>query len=291
MKHCPKLFVVIFITLLFVLSAKSVNALTTTSITPPSVGVTARVGEYYLNLTGYASPFASIVLTSNGVFYRSTTADEKGYWVIKDILINKNFSDFCLEHIDYKNLGNSIACITIPPAKGNITRNDIFLPPTIALQRSQISAGGSAVIFGYSMPYAMVTIHASDGKTYTVKADGNGYYELTIENLKAGVYELYATATYQGKDSEKPVNTVKLTALSWWQQIIQFIMDILKWIIDRLKELGLGPLLLLFPLIPLIIWLILKIWPEAFTSIYENRIFIFLNPHKKKLHHAWFMGY
>ena len=67
--------------------------------------------------------------------------------------------------------------------------------------------------------------------------------------------------------------------------------DLLKKIQDFFTDLGLGPLWLLFPLIPLIIYLILKIWPDAFTSIYESRIFIMFNPRSKKLHHAWFMGY
>ena len=147
------------------------------------------------------------------------------------------------------------------------------------------------MVFGYTMPFSKVTIHLSDGKTYDVTSDGTGYYELTIPNLKAGTYELYATAVYNGQNSEAPSKTVRLVALSWWQMLINFLKEIIKWISDTLTGLGLGPLLLIFPLIPVIIYLILKIWPDAFTSIYESRVFIFFNPRSKKLHHAWFMGY
>lgn len=261
------------------------------SETEEPVHVSARIGEYYLNLSGFASPFASIVLTSNGVFYRSTVADENGVWEIKDILINKNFSTFCLQHIDYKNIGDSTTCLSIPPANSNITRNNIFLPPTIGLQRSQITAGGNAVIFGYTMPNASVTLHLQNGKTYTITADQSGYYELTLKNLKAGTYELYATAVYNGKPSENPSKTVKLTALSWWQQLIVWLKEFFQWLWSILTGLGLGPLWLILPLIPVIILLLIKIWPEKFTSIYNNRIFIMFHPKDKKLHHAWFVGY
>lgn len=256
----------------------------------PSVTVSAHVGAYRLNLSGYASPFASIILRSGGIFYRSTTADERGYWEIDDISINKDFSSFCLEHIDFRNLGSSTACFSVPPAKEDISKQNLFLPPTIALQRSEITAGGNAVVFGYSMPSSKVTIHLQNGKTYEVTADEHGYYQLTLKNLPAGTYELFATAVYQGQTSASPTTTVRLTALTWWQQILKWLHDLFNWLWSVLTGLGLGPLWLILPLIPVILYLIVKIWPEQFTFIYDSQIYVFFHP-QKKLHHAWFVGY
>ncbi|MBI5044693.1 MAG: carboxypeptidase regulatory-like domain-containing protein [Candidatus Levybacteria bacterium] len=268
-----------------------VLATTTISETEDPVKVSARIGEFYLNLSGFASPFASIILTSNGVFYRSTVADQNGFWAFKDILINRNFSSFCLQHIDYKNIGESTTCLSIPAANNNIDKKNIFLPPTIGLQRSQITAGGNAVVFGYTMPGATVTIHLQDGTTYTVVADKDGYYELTLKNLKAGVYELYATAVYDGKSSENPSNTVKLVALSWLGQLLQWLKDFFRWLWNVLTGFGLGPLWIILPLIPLIVYLLLKLWPEKFTFVYNNKMYLFFHPERKKLHHSWFVGY
>lgn len=281
-----------FVTLLgLVLSMISpVIAIQTKKITKPPVKVSARIGEFYLDLTGYASPYASIILTSGGVFYRSAVADKDGLWSINDILINKNFSSFCLQHIDYKNIGESTTCLTVPPADKDITKKDIFLPPTIGLQRSEIVAGSDAVVFGYTMPGSSVTIHLKNGKSYVVTADINGYYELTIENLEAGVYELYATAVYNGIPSENPSNTLKLVALSWWQQILLWIKKFLQWLWNVMTGLGLGPLWLVLPLIPLIIYLLVRLWPERFTFIYDSEIYTFFHP-RRKLHHSWFVGY
>ncbi len=282
----------LFITLIIGLLSfnKSVVSAKTIEITKPEVTVSAHVGEFRLNINGLASPFASIVLTSNGVFYRSTTADGDGVWEIDDISINKGFSKFCLEHIDFRNLGSSTSCFNVSPAQEDITKRDIFLPPTIALQRSTITAGGSAVVFGYSMPHAKVTIHIKDGNTYEVTSDEHGYYELTIKNMPAGTYELYATAVYNGKSSELPTTTIVLTALTWWQQIIEWLKRLFRWLWDIITGFGLGPLWLILPLIPLLIYLIVKIWPERFTFIYDSEIYVLFHP-RKKLHHAWFVGY
>lgn len=253
--------------------------------------VHAQVGEFTLNLSGIASPFASIVLTSDGVFYRATVADAQGRFSLTGILINRGFSHFCLTHIDYRRLGESVTCFDIPPAQASVTMDGIFLPPTIGLQRTTIAAGEDGIIFGYTMPGSTVTIHLQNGRVVTVTADSTGYYEAVLENLPAGVYELYATAVYNLQPSEEPDNRVQLTALSFWEQIWKFIRDIWKNIVDWFVDLGLGPLWLILPLLPALFYLILKIWPEHFTIIYDSKMYAFLARKDKKLHHAWFMGY
>lgn len=256
----------------------------------PEIQVKAHVGEFQLNINGLASPFASIILTSNGVFYRSTTADKDGRWEINDISINKGFSKFCLQHIDFRNLGSSTTCFNVSPAKDDITKRDIFLPPTIALQRSTITEGGSAIVFGYSLPFSKVTIHIKGGQTYETTADEHGYYEIEIKDIPAGTFELYATAVFNGKPSETPENSVVLRALTWWQMLLMWLKSGIRWLWDIITRLGLGPLWLILPLIPLLIYLIVKIWPERFTFIYDSEIYVLFHP-KKKLHHAWFVGY
>lgn len=283
---------ILIITLcILLLSCNRLEASAQEVVTPrPTVMIKARVGAYSLSLSGWASPFASIIMRSEGVFYRSTTADGDGFWVINDMTIKENFSSFCLEHIDFRNLGSSTACLTVPPAKSDLSKENIFLPPTISLQRVEISAGGSAVVFGYTMPNAKATIYVSTGEVYEAIADGNGYYELTIDNLPAGSYELYATAVYKGKASLKPTTTVKLVALTWWQIVVKWIKNLFNWLWSVLTGLGLGPLWFVLPLIPFILLLVLKIWPEKFTFMYESRMYAYLHP-RKKLHHAWFVGY
>ncbi|KKP81187.1 MAG: hypothetical protein UR81_C0005G0010, partial [Candidatus Levybacteria bacterium GW2011_GWB1_35_5] len=221
-----------------------------------SVTVSARLGDFYLNLSGYIAPFASIVLYSDGIYLRATTADQFGYFTISEVLIKQGFSKFCFDAVDFKRLGESYSCMKIPPAKGNVTIKDIFLPPTLGLSRTTIAAGSSAVAFGYSMPNALVTLHFGD-KTYTTYADSTGYYQFVVKDVKAGVYKLYSTATLNEKPSLEPEKKLTLKSLSWWEQILEWLKNLLNKIWQFMTSLSFGPLWLAIPIIILIIILIL----------------------------------
>ncbi len=259
------------------------------------VPVQAQVGKYYLNLSGYISPYASVVLTIDGIFIRATVADSGGNFSISGVLIKEGFSHFCLEAVDFKRLGSSFTCFDVPPAKGDITMTEIFLPPTLGLSKNVIAEGGETLAFGYTMPGAEVTLYLSNGQKLTTTADSTGYYIFHINNLKAGKYNLYARAFYNHKESLAPTKTLELRALSLWEQIIAFIQSIINKIIKFFSSWALGPLWLGLPVLILIIILILKLWPEKFTYLYQSRLIIFFTRGFRKprepLHHSWWMGY
>jgi hypothetical protein len=258
----------------------------------PAVNVAGTVGEFQLNLYGWVSPYANVILSSSGVYMGATVADKKGDWSFVDIYIKRGFSGFCLTAIDFYRLGESETCLKIPPAQEGVTMRDIFLPPTLGLSRNEVPAGGKVLAFGYTMPNAKVTLHLSNGQLLQTIADSKGYYQFELDKIPAGKYQLFATAHYQSKDSLKPSKTVELIALSWWEQFIAWLAWLWKVIRTFFTSIGLGPLWVGLPLLGLIIWLILKLWPEKFTFIYESKLLAFLPlPHKeKRLHHWWMEG-
>jgi hypothetical protein len=278
------IFILVFLltALCFLLNTSSVGAQKTLPKGSLGTGVEASVGQFYLNLSGYISPFASVVLTSNGIFMKATTADAQGNFSFSQVLITKGFSQFCLDAIDFKRIGESYTCFSIPPATASVTMQDIFLPPTLGLSRTKINEGGSATAFGYTMPNAKVTLHIN-GELLTVYADAGGYYEFVLKNLKVGNYSLYSTAQYKQKESLTPTKKLQLESLSkpkqvanlvgnWWDQLLRFLKNWL-W----------NPLWLVIPILILIIILIWKLW---------GRRRIFKNPFEKRpLHHSWWIGY
>lgn len=282
-----KKFLPAFLILVIVIAISASRVLAQVKISSSSaVQVQASVGQFYLSLWGYASPFASISLTFDGVFMRATVADEKGNFIISQVLIKAGFTNFCLDAIDFKRLGESYTCFSIPPATNSVTMKDIFLPPTLGLSRTTINVGGKATAFGYTMPGAKVALHLNQ-KLLTAYANSDGYYEFTLQNLAVGTYTLYSTANYQQKESLVPTKKLQLKALStekqisqqvtktvgnWWDQLLRFLRNWL-W----------NPLWLVIPIIILIIILIRKLWGKHL-----------LIPAKKKsrlLHHSWWMGY
>lgn len=256
-----------------------------------NVQVGASIGEYYLDLSGFLAPFASIVLTTDNTVMRSVVADNGGYFSLSQILIRQGFSSFCLTGVDVKRLGQSEACFSIPPANGNITKTNIFLPPTIGLYRTQIQEGSNAIIWGYSMPGALVTVHSSDGKDYQATADNNGFYQVTAYIAKAGTYDLSATAVLKKQSSEKPTNKVRLVALTLAQATGQGFFNWLRNLITILFNVPLGPLWLAIPILILIfiLWRKLKGKP-LLPSIKQEKVFFDYLFRSRKLHHHYLHG-
>lgn len=248
--------------------------------------VTATVGRFSVNLSGYQSPYATIVLsTRSGLFLRSTTADAAGYFTITDVLLTDDINGLCFKAIDFKRLGESEACINIAiPITENLAYDNIFLPPTIGLSKKQINAGQDAVIFGYSMPRAKVTI-SIEGKTFTVNADETGYYQYTYENIQAGVYRLYATAQISDEKSLTPTGTITLEALSLTQQITQAPGKAAEKV-SKIIPFDLAAILLfaLF-LLAVILFLLYKLRIRIIVIVVDKL------KHRNKMHHDWFLGY
>jgi len=284
----------VIVSILFVITfIMPVYALTSLTSPGNSTSVTAKVGQFYLDITGYIAPFASVVLLYNNQPLRTTTTDANGYFSISNLLINKGFSRFCLDAVDVKRLGESTKCFSISPATGSVTMHELFLPPTIGLQANEINAGQNATVWGYSMPGAKVTIHLSDGQTFTTTADNTGYYQISAKIIQAGQYDLFADANFQNKNSLIPDNKVTLLALSTSEQLVKLGQN---WLQKVVKFLLANPWILVLSLLPvllLILFLIYKFKPDWSTAIDQqfHRIAIHIPFFPHRLHHWWFVGY
>jgi hypothetical protein len=283
----------------------------------PTTGVGGTIGEYYLNISGFSSPFSSISLYIGNVFIRGTVADDKGNFSISQVLIKQGLTGFCLKATDAKQLGTSNSCISFPATTGSYERKNLFIPPTLALSKNQISEGSSVTAYGYTMPGANVTLHISNGKTLVTKADSKGYFEFILKDYKAGKYTIFATAKYNNIDSLAPSNKLDFTVLSKTGEAVAKVENKFGNFWDKLWKLltswGLGPLWIAIPIIILIIILLIKLLPKRVWSVFKlpllkwpfklirlpgifynpilERFFILFKRHKKTLHHKYFMGY
>ena len=258
-----------------------------------TVSVGAKVGEFTASFSGFIAPYASVVMTIDNTVVRSTVADAYGNFFLSQISIKDGFDHFCLTAVDVRRLGQSKACFQVPPVTGNYTKSGIFLPPTLGLYKTEIQVGEKAKAWGYSMPGATVTLHLSDGRTLTLAADKTGYYEFDPKFDKAGDYELFADASYNKQNSEKPVDKVQLKTLTAAAEIGKVVEKGGKSIWNLLG----GPwgfLLLAIPIIILIIILLRKLLQKRVLPgkkpAGRKYPFDFLF-RKRKLHHAYFVGY
>lgn len=247
------------------------------------VNVNAQVGEFYINISGYTSPFASIIMTVDGEFVRSASADQNGVFYISQIFVKKGFSHFCLAATDFKRLGESEACLDIEPVYSTRDIKDIFLPPTIGLLKKQVNAGEDAQIYGYSVPNSTVIIKTKDGDTYTVQTDSTGYYSYTIKNAKAGTYVFTASGRFNSLDSLPPTKEVTLNVLSVPEQIQEKTQKFTQKAASILNSTLIGFIIFLLLLILIIIILIMLLRPGILRAIFDKL------KRKKRLHHDWFL--
>lgn len=241
-----------------------------------SIDVSAKVGEFNLAVSGIVSPFASLSIISGGNVYKSVSADSSGSFSFSDILVNRGFSDFCIDVIDWKRLGESYTCFSVPPAKSNITISEVFLPPTLGVNHREVPEGSDVILSGYTMPNSEVKVHVNSGEVLA-SADVAGRYSYKLERIKKGKYELYAGAHYQGKDSLEPARKLTLTAISLGEYWVKLIQNMINWL------LGHAYLLVIPSLMFLLLIVVFALWHE--------RILIYLHLRQKKLHHAWMVGY
>ncbi len=246
--------------------------------------VTATVGRFHISVSGYQSPYASIILkTQNGTFLASTTADSKGYFSISNILINSSVLQYCFQAVDFKRIGESDSCITVSGIiDKDLTYSDIFLPPTIGLSKKQINAGQNGIIFGYSMPGATVYLDI-EGKIITITADDTGYYTYIYKNVPEGVFRISATAELSSKKSLAPTNDVTLEALSIPQQITNTGKKVVEKVAKKVP----------FNLLPFLL-IALALLVAIGVLLYKLRvhfwvIFIDFLRRRKKMHHDWFL--
>lgn len=167
-----------------------------------------------VSISGFASPNASIVLLdSSNTSIASVTADALGNFIITNLQLPATSAQYCFRVVDFKRIGTSESCLTINPSTlADIT--NVYLPPTIAVEKAEISEGEEALIYGYTMPNAQVKLQLSNGEIVTIQADENGYYEYRNDALRAGDYSFVASASYNNTDSLTPNTKVSLKLLS-----------------------------------------------------------------------------
>lgn len=289
----PIIFFFLFVfSILFLPKVSFASVATQSGIT----NITVTISGNSLFVTGYIAPFASIALTINGNVITSTVADSQGNFSFSNIAIPKGASTICFDSVDYKNLGASEACISITPVNGVVTKTNVFLPPTLGVQRTQVFVGDNALAFGYGMPGASITVHNNGQTGCIVTADSTGYFQCTISIKSAGNYELFADAVLKGQASEAQLKKILIKGIVLLQPTKAPVVSVPAF--PKLPGLFAIPwwvwLLLLLIVIILIIILLRRFKPELTPAIgvpqvKVNHLFDFLFK-ERKLHHWWMKG-
>ena len=118
-------------------------------------------------------PNFDIAIDQNGNFSKSFIA-----------LLQANYL-FALEAIDKKGVSGGILAFSANLLTNNkMSIENIFMPPTVAIENKSITKGKDEKIFGYAYPNSAVELRIDSILKQSTKADGTGYYEIVVNTQR-----------------------------------------------------------------------------------------------------------
>ncbi len=211
--------VLCFVLLLIIVYPSSVRSFTLTS--SDTVVITAQVGENVvnskkvsggmvlpttINFSGTAYPSSKVYILKDGHIVMTTKADGDANFSVPILGLTANtyiFSIYTEDPNGVKSADISFPIFLSPGTTINI--NNIFLSPTINLNKYQVKKGDNLVIFGQGDPNSEIIISVSSNPQYYFKviSDGMGFYYYNFDTsiLDVGKYQARAKSVRNNKSS------------------------------------------------------------------------------------------
>ncbi|PIS21551.1 hypothetical protein COY33_00745 [candidate division WWE3 bacterium CG_4_10_14_0_2_um_filter_42_7] len=194
--------IIFCLTIISVFSARPVRA-------ESSVVVSLKVGgdleDTTLSFSGMTSPKAVVTVTRDGAVIGTTIADDGGRFDFTLTAQTHGIKEYKLYATDRGNLSTSTIGYTINLTENaNTSLGNIFLPPTITLDKTKVSQDGTVKFSGISYPSSTITLFFSPHPfSKTAIANNTGYWEYSLEakDLDAAEYQVYAISAYQSTQS------------------------------------------------------------------------------------------
>jgi hypothetical protein len=195
------------------------------------VFVSARVGNYYIDiLNGWTSPFAEVTLSGKKLI-RKTTADEQGFFQFTFIPVFDDLGELCLISQDVNLLPSFPVCLPPPDMNKNIEITNIYLPPTISVEADRIPFGKTTKASGMTTPDTEVDVHlftendfsiwarivktvgAIGLPSYRIKSNKNGYFEFSLPASSPSKNGIFANTSSSPKSNTLYFQTLGLLGI------------------------------------------------------------------------------
>jgi hypothetical protein len=193
--------------------------LNTSACTSNSGGGSAGVGILQntttkLTFSGRAYPGGQVWLLKDGQFFASTTADQAALFLISVFDLTVGDYIFSLYVLDNQNRRSPLQTFPVAVTEGMVKEiNNIFIAPTIAVDKAEVKKGEFISVLGQSVPQAEVAIITNSEQEIAGKVfagfDGTYLYSFDTSLLAVVTYSVRVNAALGG-------------ALSGYSEIISF---------------------------------------------------------------------
>ncbi len=182
-----------------------------------TVSISARVGSggtggdggeitlpTTVNFSGMAYPYSKVYILQDGNIAATTTASQLANFSASISGLNTNTYTFSVYAEDENNRKSSFFSFPIYITRGTTVNIDnIFLSPTIDVDKSEVKRGDNLVIFGKSIPQKEVVISVLSGQEYLYRVMSNtmGFYTYNLDTsvLSLGKNETKAKNTFDNR--------------------------------------------------------------------------------------------
>jgi len=159
-----------------------------------------------VNFSGIAYPNSNVYLLQDGVVVATVKTNNSPNFSISIQNLNTNVYTFSLYAEDTAKRKSSFYSFPLYLTSGiTVNISNIFLSPTIALDKIRIKLGDNLTIFGKSAPRSEVHISVLGNQEYFYKVmsnnDGNYFYNFNTSMIGAGKFQTKSNSIYQGRVS------------------------------------------------------------------------------------------
>lgn len=147
-----------------------------------------------INFSGIAYPLSSVYILKDGFVVMTTISDLNGNFSASISGLVSDVYTFSIYAVDSHNRKSSFFSFPIYLARGvNVNIGNIFLSPTIDVDKTRVKKGNSLAIFGQSLPLKEVVVSVFSGQEYIYRIFSNElglyFYNLDTSILSIGDYQ------------------------------------------------------------------------------------------------------
>ncbi|MEY2672061.1 MAG: hypothetical protein RL687_478 [Candidatus Parcubacteria bacterium] len=159
-----------------------------------------------VNISGIAYPLSKVSVLQDGKLVATTISDPVAKFSLSITGLSTDTYTFSVFGEDPKNLRSvSFSFPVFVTAGTTVNIGNIFLSPTVNVDKSQVKQGDNLEIFGHSAPEAQITIsvHSPVERFYNVKSSKAGLYLYNLDTtpLELGKHETKSKAILENQPS------------------------------------------------------------------------------------------
>ena len=154
-------------------------------------------GDANVTYAGVTIPFSEVTVLLDGVIVATTTSDQAGAFFSEIPDVDTGTHTFAFYSYDSNSVQTDVQSVTFKIKKNqDVLLDDIFIPPTILLNKSEVARTSTIVVSVETIPLAEVYIevHSQHILSAITNASSKGSYsyEFTVVGLDDGEHTAYA---------------------------------------------------------------------------------------------------